>query len=342
MSLVELLVVIAIIAILIGLLLPAVQRVREAAGRSSCTNNLKQIGLALQNCHDVNGCFPPGMTVTGSSVAETGTFGGLVLLLPYLEQENWFRQWDPNTPWYEPPNFSLVSIPLKVYLCPSNRVDAVIHTSFMAAPAGRPIPDVAASDYLLCKGTNAALCQFIQIAPTARGVFDINTKTRLADITDGASNTFAAGEGAGGTPRYGIRRWYPDTTPAQDLFPGQSSNIDQSWSSGPMATRTLNTLGMLGGACLGVTAQRGGNSPVWDEPMNNPLVLPAVSFHNGCTNSGTDPGTYDMISGFRSVHPGGCNFVFCDGSVHFILQSVAADTYRALSTMSGGEAPGGF
>ncbi|QVL34940.1 DUF1559 domain-containing protein [Telmatocola sphagniphila] len=339
-SLVELLVVIAIIAILIALLLPAVQKVREAAGRISCTNNLKQFGLALQNYHDAVGSFPPGMTVNGSSVAETGTFSGLVPLLPYLEQDNWARIWDPTKTWYQSPNFDIVPIQIKVFYCPSNRTSGVIDTSFLVPFAGRPLPNVASADYLLCKGANAALCQYTQVPWTARGVFDVNTSTRLTDITDGTSNTFAMGEGAGGNPKYGIRRWYPDTTPAQGLFPGQSSNIDQSWSSGPMATVTLNTIGYLGGACLGVTAERGGNSDPWNEPMNNPLVLPALSFHNGCINSGTAPGTYDIISGFRSVHPNGCNFLFCDGSVRFMVQTINPDTYRALSTMAAGEVIG--
>jgi prepilin-type processing-associated H-X9-DG protein len=283
------------------------------------------------------------MTVNGSNVAESGTFCGFVLILPFLEQQNWTNVWSPSTPWYVAPNFDIVSIPIKVFQCPSNRSGAVIDTSFMVPYAGRPLPNVAACDYLLCKGSNAALCQATQVPSTARGVFDINTRTRITDISDGTSNTFAVGEGAGGTSRYGIRNWYPDTTPAQNLLPGQSSCIDQSWSSGPMATATLNTIGYLGGTCLGVTAERGGFDPPWDEPMNNPLALPALWFsQSGCMNSGTAEGLYDMISGFRSVHPGGCNFLFCDGSVHFISQSISADDYRALSTMSGGEVIGGY
>jgi prepilin-type N-terminal cleavage/methylation domain-containing protein/prepilin-type processing-associated H-X9-DG protein len=341
-SLIELLVVIAIVGVLIALLLPAVQRVREAAAHAACTNNMKQLGLALHNYHDATASFPPGMIVTGNSVAETGTFGGLVLLLPYLEQDNWTRVWDPNKAWYEAPNFNIVSTPLKVFYCPSNRTDGVIDTAFMVPFSGRPLPNVAGCDYLLCKGANAALCQFTQVPPTARGVFDINTRTRLTDIRDGTSTTFAIGEGAGGTPRFGIRRWYTDTTPAQNLFPGQSPFMDQSWSSGPMATVALNTLGYLGGACLGVTAERGGFDSPWDERMNNPLVLPALSFQNGCTNSGTAQGSYDMISGFHSVHRGGCNFLFCDGSVRFVSETISPDTYRALSTMAGNEIPGNF
>src|SRR3981189_2095598 len=95
-TLVELLVVIAIIAVLIALLLPAVQRVREAANRLACVNNLKQLGIALHHHHDALGSFPPGYTVQGTDDLERGGFGGFIPLLPFLEQENWIRRWDPN------------------------------------------------------------------------------------------------------------------------------------------------------------------------------------------------------------------------------------------------------
>ncbi len=342
MSLIELLVVIAIIGILIALLLPAVQRAREAAGRDACRNNLKQLGIALHNYHDAQGSLPSGMSDKGTDLVEMGRFCGFVSLLPFLDQGNLFDGWDLSGKWYDPPNAALVSTELKVFYCPSNRTSGVIDMSFLVPFAGRPLPNLAAADYLLCKGANAALCEMTQAPPEARGVFDVNTHTRLTDITDGTSNTFAIGEGAGNNPRFGIRHYYPDTSAAGDLFPGQSPLIDQSWSSGPTATQALHSIGLLQGACLGVTAQRGGFSPPFDERMNNPLVLPALDFNHGCSNSGTVPGTYDTISGFRSVHPGGCNFLFCDGSIRVVAETVSPDTYRALSTMAGAEVLGDY
>jgi prepilin-type processing-associated H-X9-DG protein len=91
-----------------------------------------------------------------------------------------------------------------------------------------------------------------------------------------------------------------------------------------------------------VTAQRGGHAQAFDERMNHPLGLAAFDYNHGCANGGTAPGTYDTLSGFRSVHPGGCHFLFCDGGVRFVREAVAPDAYRALSTLAGGEVLGDF
>jgi prepilin-type processing-associated H-X9-DG protein/prepilin-type N-terminal cleavage/methylation domain-containing protein len=340
-TLIELLVVIAIIAVVIGLLLPAIQKVREAANRAACTNNLKQMGIALHHHHDTLGSFPSGIVTDGGDDLQEGSYSGFVPLLQFLERDDYLRRWDPNRLWYEQPIFDIVSTQVKLYFCPSNRTQGVIDMQFLVPRAGQPLPNLAACDYLLCKGANSALCRITQVPPGGRGVFDVNTRTRLTDIGDGTSHTFAIGEGAGNHPRFGIRHYYPDTTPARDLFPGQPDRIDQSWSSGPTATQRLRSLGLLLGSTLGVTAQRGGHVPPFDEPMNHPLALPSLDYNNGCTNSGTAVGGYDTIAGFRSVHPDGCNFLFCDGSVRFVRQTVLPATYRALSTMAGGEVVAG-
>src|SRR5262249_2285543 len=180
---------------------------------------------------------------------------------------------------------------LKIFYCPSNRINGVIDMQFLVPFAGKPLPNLAACDYLLCKGANAAMCEVTQIPLSARGVFDVNTKTRIADIRDGTSSTFAMGEGAGNNPRFGIRRWYQDTTPATGLFPGQSPWIDQSWSSGPTATNALHSIGLLQGAAMGITAVRGGHVPPFDERKNNPPGVPGLGINKGRGNNGHPPGS---------------------------------------------------
>jgi prepilin-type N-terminal cleavage/methylation domain-containing protein/prepilin-type processing-associated H-X9-DG protein len=338
-TLLELLVVIAIIAVLIGLLVPAVQKVREAANRMACTNNLKQIGLALQNYQSSLGTFPPGLIAVQDDLQFLQT-SGYSLLLDYLEQGNWKGLYHPDQFWYNPANFDAVSTEIPLFYCPSNRLRGRIDLQRLVPIAGRPLPDPGACDYLFNKGTNAAVCGRSGVPLVARGVFDVNSRTRPNDITDGMSTTFAVGEGAGGNPRYLVRRYYPDTTPDPDPLTGQPHMVDQSWSAGAMAAQVLNSTRFTGGSVLGVTALRGGFTPVLDEPMNNPLVLPAIDYNHGCDNSDPTVGGYDTLSGFRSVHTGGCNFLFCDGAVRFVHQGVAADVYRGLSTIRGGEVVG--
>src|SRR5262249_12343189 len=191
-TLIELLVVIAIIAVLIGLLLPAIQKVREAANRMSCTNNLKQLGLALHNYHDTNRAFPPGVTGVPANDVQFGRTTAYVLLLPYIEQDNLQKRWNQNLFWYDPENFGAAQTPVRVFFCSSNRPTGIIDYSVL--PIG-PLPNPAATDYLFCKGANAALAGRPSYPAAFRGLFEVNVGTRLADITDGTSNTFAMGEG---------------------------------------------------------------------------------------------------------------------------------------------------
>src|SRR5260370_1087014 len=123
-TLLELLAVIAIITPLVGLFLAAVQRAREAGHRLSRTNNLKQLGLALQNHHTTFQSFPPGiLTGSGNDDLQNADSTGFRLLLSFLEQDRLQELWNPKFQWYDPPNFPAVSTPLKVFFCPSNRTD---------------------------------------------------------------------------------------------------------------------------------------------------------------------------------------------------------------------------
>jgi prepilin-type N-terminal cleavage/methylation domain-containing protein/prepilin-type processing-associated H-X9-DG protein len=335
-TLIELLVVIGIIAVLLGLLLPAVQKVRAAAARLKCQNNLKQIGLALHSYHDARNCFPPGMTCASSNI-EDAEHTGFTLMLPYIEQENLYRFYNYDFPWSQPPNYQVVGTEVKLFFCPANRDGGSINLAPISAQWGFAMPPRAAScDYAFNKGANGALHRDWERTPLeARGVFGIRPPDqpfglRLLDITDGTSTTFLVGEAAGGTSVYLVRSLDDPNSPAIDVLTGQPALIEQSWAAAACSDSNHPYYGSV----FAVTAQYGLAPDPRDEPMNRALVTPTVW---GNDNRGDNALGRDFVSGFRSRHNGGCNFVFCDGSVRFVQQSLGADVYRALSTYAGGE-----
>ena len=297
-TLIELLVVIAIIAILIGLLVPAVQQVREAASRLQCQNNLKQLGLASHNYHDSHKHFPPGYTASGPySDGATDTapgWGWGAYLLPYLEQQNVQRQLNFSQPIQNSPAIQSV---LSVYLCPSDLppVAAVI----IPDAFGSPVTLAAPSSYAACVGGDES----DTFGPTGLGVFYRNSSTRLTDVTDGTSNTLLIG--------------------------------DRAWA---------NVAGVWAGAIPGGVCRRGPRNPC---PGAGAGWYPAATLvlahsHLNNTNTDTDGGLDD----FSSLHIGGSNFAFADGSVHFI-RSIPSDTptgytadsliFQALGTRANGD-----
>lgn len=203
-TLIELLVVIAIIAILIGLLLPAVQKVRDAAARTQCSNNLKQIGLALHGYHDANKFLPPGGATTNFAVTAAptlgfGTLSFAVLILPYLEQGALFATFNTSIDYDSGVNLTRASQVPPMFLCPACPVTKVNGPS-------NPPPNYMTSHYLAVNGpmgTNPATgVAYTSIAPqnTAdgnianQGVLYFNSKVALTDIRDGTSNTLMVGE----------------------------------------------------------------------------------------------------------------------------------------------------
>jgi prepilin-type N-terminal cleavage/methylation domain-containing protein/prepilin-type processing-associated H-X9-DG protein len=341
-TLIELLVVIAVIAILIGLLLPAVQKVRDAAARTQCVNNLKQIVLASHGYHDAEGRLPGGVVIIGQvGLLDDGYATGFTYLLPYLEQANLKNLYDINRPWHDTANYTPVGTPVKVYFCPANRTDGGLDLRPIAAQWGFPLPPFAAGiDYAFCKGANAGLWPEPGRVPAAvRGPFGIalwdngrvTTGTvRLTDITDGTSNTFALGEAAGGSMKYPIRDLNNPSATATDPFTGQPALMEQSWGATGFADRSHPWYAGV----LAVTAQYGLPPAVNDEPLNRSPGTPTIFGQDG---SGANASGRDFVSGFRSVHTGGATFALCDGSVRFVRQAIEPATYRALSTMTGGE-----
>jgi prepilin-type N-terminal cleavage/methylation domain-containing protein/prepilin-type processing-associated H-X9-DG protein len=336
-TLIELLVVIAIIAILIGLLLPAVQKVREAASRIQCANNLKQLGLALHNYHLTYECFPPAITTSNSNLNDADATG-FTKMLPYLEQDNAYRLYNFEVPWYDPANYQAVGISIKLFFCPSNRDQGIIDLAPIAAQWQTSLPSFAAGcDYVFCRGADGAVNQDWSRIPLAvRGVFNIRPPlqaqegVRLTDITDGTSQTFALGDASAGTTAYLVRDLNAPSQPALNPLTGQTIILQQSWSAAGVG----DTLHPWYGSVMGVTAQYGLGANPQDEPMNRKPATPTIY---GGDPRGDNSSGRDLIGGFRSLHPSGCNFAFCDGSVHFVSDSIQPAVYRALSTYAGGE-----
>ena len=317
---VELLVVIAIIAILIGLLVPAVQRVREGAARTQCQNNLKQIGLALHSYEGVNKVFPPGYVSDPTNPAmgpidpgfnDAGPgWGWLTFLLPYVEQGSLYDCLNLNLPCYHPANAAAVKTMLSVFLCPSDG-------GGQNPSAGGPVnlPDInnntlgvfGRSNYVHSVGSSTLWCSWpVTIQPN--GAMYRNSTTRVADVTDGLSNTVFAGERSSNL----ADSVWPGIVPLSEHYQYPpflsvgSGGINRPYD-GPGAF-----VGAHGGPCPY-------EDPVVIHPPNSPL------------------GHSDQM---QSMHPGGANILIGDGSVRFYSDGHTLSTWLALVSRNGGEVIG--
>jgi prepilin-type N-terminal cleavage/methylation domain-containing protein/prepilin-type processing-associated H-X9-DG protein len=335
-TLIELLVVIAIIAILIGLLLPAVQKVREAAARLQCQNTLKQVGLAAHNYHDVNQGFPFGK---GSSYAGAPAYPRWSVhsqILPYVEQDNLYKSIDftfpPETPgmggvvnfmpaYQNPGRQNSVACRTKIglFLCPSD-------------PASIDPNWPGQCNYLGNLGAQF-LCDLSEQLPStmapneqANGIFYYLSHVKITDITDGTSNTALFSEKL---------RGQGSPNPRTDMFvmPNQTT-LDATY-------QTCNGLNPMTATPL---TSKQGYSWVMGEMCCT--TYNHVSTPNTRTCAGTPfPGNMANMAMQvppSSAHPGGVNVLMADGAVKFITDGINLATWRALGTRNGGEVVGNF
>ncbi|HEY7308017.1 MAG TPA: DUF1559 domain-containing protein [Gemmataceae bacterium] len=299
-TLIELLVVIAILAVLIGLLLPAVQKVREAANRLKCANNLKQLGLAMHNYHDTRNMFPPAYINKGRYVPYrfNDTHGWAPFLLPYIEKQALSNLYRWGFPQYTPENQPVVAHQLPIFQCPSTpEQDRYMTTGPFAAFGTKG----ACGDYTIALGVDPVLAQLHWVdtvgncrgaltnTPTpALGLSPNPAGTRITDIMDGTSTTILITEDAG-RPR---------------LWQAGKEGPNNALEGGP-----------------------------WDH-FKGPIILQGSS-SNGLTKPGQCALNCNNDQEVYAFHTGGANAVFVDGSVHFLKFGMDIRIMAALITRAG-------
>ena len=313
-TLVELLVVVTIIGLLIALLLPAVQAAREAARRAQCANNLKQFGLALSNYENTHGVLPPGHGFVPASYygqSKANAWSWPVRLFPYLDQDalwtvmdtlwstNCGNDWSSTTCKMA----KVQSAQVSVFHCPSDVGIGIRWNSNHTCHTPSGTPPVAEQARLSYAG-NYGQGQ-MEAASRTSGVFGFNSATQIGDIHDGTSNTLLLSEVLVG-----------HTCSTRGIF---------GYQEGPV-----------------VMANYCPNDPTpdlvrWCDPADGlPGAQAPCLWTSG--NWGTLSAINMVLHTSRSAHPGGVQTVLCDGSVHFVNQTVALNIWQALSTPAGGEA----
>ena len=323
-TLVELLVVIAIIGVLIGMLLPAVQSVREAARRTECLNNMRQLGLSLHNYESAHQAFPPSRLAPDDQRipsdqtanprgAETAFQSWTTLLLPFIEQGNLSSEFDFNSAWFASgQNSAVAATPLAIYKCPStpNPDDSdPFHSVGAAAGDYGSINEVKEKVYtdvleIADPGENARL-----------GLLAKFVKNPISRVRDGTSNTLYVAECAG----------QPEIHVAGRRMTSEDYAIYR---------RNDDKVAELDGQFVAV------DGTGWADPDCGFSI-------NGSTPDGLDKNGPKMINAINvseaySFHPGGANFAMADGSTHFINDSIDAKTFAGLCTRAGGEVNGDF
>jgi len=299
-TLIELLTVVTIIGVLIALLLPAVQAVRESARRAECRNNLKQLGLALSSYHDTLGAYPPGFSLERPFMP--GWAWG-ARLLGALDQSALYDSINVGVSFAAPANRTAVETRLAAFLCPSSGGRGPLSQGFIEQPIAG-LERLTTAQYVASAGSVALKGGG---GPAAGdGVFFLNSRVAVRDVADGTSTTLMVGERS---------RNVADATWVGVGDPNFILCTKTGWPVQTCASAMFMVLGRTGPA--------------------SDVLLGAVPT-GGTPNS---PG--GGADGFWSLHPGGCNFLYCDGSVRFIKATVSPHTFNALGTRAGGEAVGG-
>lgn len=318
-TLVELLVVIAIIGILVALLLPAVQAARAAARRMSCSNNLKQVSLAMHNYHDTYKRFPPSAILPRGATFDP--WSAQARLLPYLEQANLEDLIDWNFAYKVQPNVTKTRVP--PYLCPSEKND-------------RERPDGALTHYPLSYGINLGVW-FVYDPASNRGGSGIsypNSSLRIADVTDGTSQTLAFAE---------IKAWSPylrdGGNPGAMGNPLPATPADVVALGGNFKTNSGHTEWVDGRAHQ--TGFTGAFTPNTVFPYVSGGKTYDVDFNSSREGKTTNQPTYAVVTS-RSYHAGGVQVSFVDGSARFISETIELSVWRSLATRDGGEVVGEY
>jgi prepilin-type N-terminal cleavage/methylation domain-containing protein/prepilin-type processing-associated H-X9-DG protein len=375
-TLIELLVVIAIIAVLIALLLPAVQAAREAARRIQCTNNLKQIGLAMHNYHSTNNVFPQGVSASFNSVnpgciAWSG-WSAQALMLSYMEGQPIYNacnfSLDPFSTSLSPlVNGTAVYAKIAAFLCPSdgnagsaggnasltqaNQVDTTLINNYYAS-----VGTTTYIDNVIGNGNTPSTCPGPNAGqPTnqgSTGVFWYSTAYGIASITDGTSNTVAFSEGLTGTNGATKQNY---TTGVNQNGPSGFYDVSQTITGVPATAPGAVMAAWLQGcntswatasaATQSLSTNRGW---LWSWGMEtmtmfntivppNSTQFPWASCRNGCLGCDVESADHGNITPATSNHPGGCNVMMADGHVQFIKSSISMNTWWQLGTKANGE-----